>query len=110
ILLTFALFILPQTPDHNFHLHHWLSSWFLGLHCNLPLPYSALVQAFLWGGYVNGVTAWGRGAMLGCEEVYWTGQVNYCDLVPRNWTETGDDDDGGGVPPYVPENWRECPK
>jgi hypothetical protein len=79
------------------------------MHSNNPNLYSCVTQAVLLGGYINGITAWGRGAVLDCEEVYWTSEINYCGFVQwRNESEGGGDDDGY-TPDFQPKDWRDCP-
>mmetsp|Transcript_24514 Transcript_24514/g.51160 ORF Transcript_24514/g.51160 Transcript_24514/m.51160 type:complete len:316 (-) Transcript_24514:34-981(-) len=108
IVVTFCCFLLPGLTTPSFHLHHWLEAWFLALHCNQPQRYSVYTQSFLLGGYLNGITAWGRGKVVGCQEVYFENAINYCDLVPRNWTNPNSMYDDDYVPPYEPKDWRDC--
>jgi len=108
--LTFALLILPAIFDSNFHLHHWLESFFLGQHANFPYSYSVYTQAFLWGGYLNGIVAWGRGSVVGCKEVYWRSLANGCGFVQDCYCDDDDfgDDDYAPLPPFVSQDWRNC--
>jgi hypothetical protein len=50
----------------DFHLHHWLAGWWLGMHCNFPASFSRLCMAWCWGIYLNGIAVYGRDPVEVC--------------------------------------------
>ncbi|GMH83525.1 hypothetical protein TL16_g09628 [Triparma laevis f. inornata] len=71
IFLCIYVFVLPIAADSSTHYHHWFTAWFIGQHANQEYWWSIACSALLWGGYINGIASWGRGAMLGCKEGFW---------------------------------------
>jgi len=108
-----AAFVLPVAFDESAHYHHWFTAWFVGQHANQPYWWSVMCSALLWGGYVQGISAWGRGAMLGCKAAFWmSGGSQYCtylDCYVHPSDDGGDDDGVQPIPvPFVPLDWQNC--
>lgn len=80
----------------DFHLHHWLVGWWLGMHCNFPTIYSKLAMAWCWGMYVNGIAVYGRDPvqMCGYIDYYYQDQHCHADTAILH----GD----------TPSDWRNC--
>ena len=50
----------------------------LGQHANQDAWWSVASSGILWGGYVNGVAAWGRDHPLGCKASYYASENQRC--------------------------------
>jgi hypothetical protein len=94
IVLMFAIFWGPHLRDGDFHIHHWFYSWFLACQCNFDPWWSRATQAWLLGGYLNGIAVYGRDPILVCEAAYYRSrnagcafakQLDHCRL-PDNTT------------------------
>mmetsp|Transcript_21871 Transcript_21871/g.67362 ORF Transcript_21871/g.67362 Transcript_21871/m.67362 type:complete len:330 (+) Transcript_21871:1583-2572(+) len=111
IAATVAVFWLPRFRDPNFHLHHWFWTWFVGMHANQDAWWSVASSAFLWGGYVNGVGAWGRDDVLGCRRSFAAAIDQGCGFM-----ECYADQHGAGPNATLPKpprfadapSWRHC--
>jgi len=78
IACTVLIFWLPRARDSQFHVHHWFLTWFIGQHANQDAWWSVASSGILWGGYVNGVAAWGRDHPLGCKASYYASENQRC--------------------------------
>lgn len=79
----------------DFHLHHWLVGWWLGMHCNFPTIYSKLAMAWCWGMYVNGIAVYGRDPVQMCGYIDYYYQDQHCHADSKLH---GD----------IPSDWRNC--
>lgn len=80
IIVTALAFFGPAlalTPS-DFHLHHWLAGWWLGMHCNFATSWSQLCMAWCWGLYVNGIAVYGRDPMQVCGYIDYYSQDQHC--------------------------------
>lgn len=84
----------------DFHLHHWLVGWWLGMHCNFPTVYSNLCMAWCWGIYVNGIAVYGRDPMQMCGYIDYYYHDQHCH-GESNAVSTRHNDD-------TPADWRNC--
>ena len=55
--------------------------WLVGMHANHDAWWSQAAGAFLWGGYINGIAAWGRDDVLGCERSLYGAVDQGCPFV-----------------------------
>ena len=78
IAATALIFVLPVFRDPSFHLHHWYWTWLIGMHANQDAWWSQAAGAFLWGGYLNGIAAYGRDDLLGCKRSFYAGANQHC--------------------------------
>ena len=51
------------------------------MHANHDAWWSQAAGAVLWGGYINGISAWGRDAVLGCERSLYGAVDQGCPFV-----------------------------
>lgn len=79
----------------DFHLHHWLVGWWLGMHCNFPTIYSKLAMAWCWGMYINGIAVYGRDPVQMCGYIDYYYEDQHCHAETRLH---GD----------IPSDWRNC--
>ncbi|GMH89067.1 hypothetical protein TrST_g11171 [Triparma strigata] len=116
IFLCVCVFILPIATDSSTHYHHWFTAWFIGQHANQKYWWSVSCSALLWGGYINGIASWGRGAMLGCKEGFWmVVGSQYCTFMECYFDvddDINDDVDPSPspiIPNFIPTlDWRNC--
>lgn len=110
IVATVLIFVLPVCRDPSFHLHHWYWTWLIGMHANQDAWCSIAAGAFLWGGYLNGIAAWGRDDLLGCKRSFYAAANQHCGFLDcyyeshyANATSTPSN------PPFEDApNWRTC--
>ena len=81
VAATAMIFVLPVCQNPSFHVHHWYWTWLVGMHANRDCWWSTAAGAFLWGGYLNGVAAWGRDDVLGCERSLYGAVDQGCPFV-----------------------------
>jgi len=114
VCVTCCIFLFPVMSHPNFHLHHWYFSWMVGMHANLENWWSQMVQAFLWGQYLNGIAVWGRDPILTCAYGYFVSTNIHCAYMQCFYDQHDDDDDDTsgtnttGYKPFVEADWRNC--
>jgi hypothetical protein len=81
LLITFVIFWVPHLRDGDFHIHHWFWSWFLASQCTFDPWWSRATQAWLLGGYINGIAVYGRDPILVCEDAYYRSRNAQCAFV-----------------------------
>jgi hypothetical protein len=100
-----SIFLLPRIFESGFHMHHWYTMWFLALTCRCPTLWSRGTQAFLIGGYINGVAVYGRDPVLACQAAYDLAYGQQCMFLTHCTVETA----AGPAPTtYTPPDWRGC--
>ena len=99
IAATALIFVLPVFRDPSFHLHHWYWTWLIGMHANQDAWWSQAAGAFLWGGYINGISAWGRDDVLGCERSLYAAVDQRCPFVSTRRVAAAD---------VSAPDWRTC--
>lgn len=82
----------------NFHLHHWLAGWWIGMHLSFPTGWSRICMAWCWGIYINGIAVYGRDPMLVCEYIDYYARDQHCHA--SEWITLQNDDE--------PVDWRNC--
>ena len=97
----FAIFgpSLLLSPS-EFHLHHWLVGWWLGMHCNFPTVYSNLCMAWCWGIYINGIAVYGRDPMQMCGYIDYYYHDQHCHGESAAASTRHHDD--------TPADWMNC--
>ena len=85
--------------NSSFHVHHWYWSWLVGMHANHDAWWSQAAGAFLWGGYINGIAAWGRDDVLGCERSLYAAVDQGCPFVSTRRLAAAD---------VSAPDWRTC--
>jgi hypothetical protein len=85
----------------------------VGMHANLENWWSQMVQAFLWGQYLNGIAVWGRDPILTCAYGYFVSTNIHCAYMQCFYDQHDDDDDTSGTnttgyKPFVEADWRNC--
>ncbi|KAJ1449486.1 hypothetical protein M885DRAFT_535366 [Pelagophyceae sp. CCMP2097] len=108
IATTAAIFVLPGCEDSNLHWHHWFLCWFGAQHANQAVWWSSAVSALLWGGYVNGVAAWGRDDMLGCKRA-WDLSARCAFLQECTWPDPANENRTLAAK-FTAPSWRNCSK
>lgn len=105
LIVILCIFVLPVCFQSGFHIHHWYYMWLLAIGCRLPTLLSRGTQAFLIGGYINGIAVYGRDPVLACEAAYDSSYSQQCKfLMQCTWnTATGPE-----RPTYVGPDWRTC--
>ena len=93
------IFVLPVCRNSSFHVHHWYWSWLVGMHANHDAWWSQAAGAFLWGGYINGIAAWGRDDVLGCERSLYAAVDQRCPFVSTRRVAAAD---------VSAPDWRTC--
>ena len=93
------IFVLPVCRNSSFHVHHWYWSWLVGMHANHDAWWSTAAGAFLWGGYINGIAAWGRDDVLGCERSLYAAVDQRCPFVSTRRVAAAD---------VSAPDWRTC--
>ena len=94
-----VIFVLPVCRNSSFHVHHWYWTWLIGMHANRDCWWSTAAGAFLWGGYLNGVAAWGRDDVLGCERSLYAAVDQGCPFVSTRRVAAAD---------VSAPDWRTC--
>ena len=74
-------------------------TWLIGMHANRDCWWSTAAGAFLWGGYLNGVAAWGRDDVLGCERSLYAAVDQGCPFVSTRRVAAAD---------VSAPDWRTC--
>ena len=93
------IFVLPVCQNPSFHVHHWYWTWLVGMHANHDAWWSQAAGAFLWGGYINGISAWGRDDVLGCERSLYAAVDQRCPFVSTRRVAAAD---------VSAPDWRTC--
>ena len=99
VAATAMIFVLPVCRNSSFHVHHWYWTWLIGMHANRDCWWSTAAGAFLWGGYLNGVAAWGRDDVLGCERSLYAAVDQGCPFVSTRRVAAAD---------VSAPDWRTC--
>ena len=76
-----ALVLKPIMASPDFHPHHWFIAILLGIHINQRFWWSLTLQGFLWGVYINGIAVYGRDGLIGCDEVKYRSEDQFCPVV-----------------------------
>lgn len=106
LVVILCIFVLPRAFESGFHMHHWYAMWLLALFCRNPTLWSRGVQAFLIGGYINGIAVYGRDPVLACQAAYDMSYSQQCNfLMMCTWNTTSPAPIPGV---YTPPNWRTC--
>ena len=111
IAATALIFVLPVFRDPSFHLHHWYWTWLIGMHANQDAWWSQAASAFLWGGYLNGIAAYGRDDLLGCKRSFYAGANQHCGYLDCYYEShyTSQNATIPAKPPFVDApDWRTC--
>lgn len=114
VIFVVLVFVVPFAIEPGFHAHHWYVSWLLALVCRFPRIWSRSAQAFLLGGYINGIAVWGRDPMLACQAAYDFASHGKCPWLQEcTFTQTYTTVDNVTVtyvaPAYYREpDWRTC--
>ena len=99
VAATAMIFVLPVCQNPSFHVHHWYWTWLVGIHANHDAWWSQVAGAFLWGGYINGIAAWGRDDVLGCERSLYAAVDQRCPFVSTRRVAAAD---------VSAPDWRTC--
>mmetsp|Transcript_95246 Transcript_95246/g.168646 ORF Transcript_95246/g.168646 Transcript_95246/m.168646 type:complete len:616 (+) Transcript_95246:71-1918(+) len=109
LLVVLAIFVLPRAFQPGYHMHHWYVMWLLALPCRAPTLWSRATQAFLIGGYVNGVAVYGRDPVLACQAAFDLAYNEQCKFYLQCTAPPANGAGGGAAPAqFTPPDWRTC--
>lgn len=113
IAVTVAVFWLPRAGDANFHVHHWFLAWFIGQHANQNALWSVASCGLLWGGYLNGIAAYGRDDPLGCKASFYAARNQGCGYLECFYDRFVVIDPATNATErlevaFAPPDWRHC--
>jgi hypothetical protein len=77
-------------------------------HANQDVWWSSAISALLWGGYINGVAAWGRDDLLGCKRA-WDVSERCAFLQECTWPDAMDEN-RTLTAKFTAPSWRNCSK